>query len=321
MRHWLLSLIFPFSVFATPSLPALHVDPSAITVSGISSGAYMAVQMQVAFSKTFSGAASVAGGTFWCAKGDLKRAQNQCQSMPSGIQTSEQIAEAKTLAAQGAIDPVENLAGKPFYVYASPKDTIINPGNSDKLMEFLRAFNAPITFVNSVQSAHGFPTVDNGGPCSFPMLPWILKCGYDGAGEILKTVYGQLKAKGTATAANLIKFTQSEFGDANTPLFSDGWVYVPTACAAGTTCKLHVALHGCQMNPDFIQDQFARLSGFNEWAETNNIIILYPQSGKLGSSNPYACWDWYGFTGQNYVTQSGAQMSALKKMVDRVSSK
>jgi poly(3-hydroxybutyrate) depolymerase len=319
MRMWVVSLFFSSTGFASTALPALHVDPQAITVSGISSGAYMAEQMHVAFSKTLAGSASVAGGVYWCAKGDVQRAQNECQSVPSGIKTSEQVEEAKSLAVQGAIDPVENLSGKPVYVYASPNDTIINPGNSDKLMEFLKAFNTNITFVNSVKSAHGFPTLNNGGPCGFPMLPWILKCGYDAAGEILQSMYGNLNPKGSAEPSHLLKFSQSEFGDASTPLFSEGWIYVPAACTSGAACKLHMALHGCQMNPEYIQDQFARLSGFNEWAETNNIIILYPQSGKLGTANPYACWDWYGFTGPNYMTKAGAQMSALKKMIDRVS--
>lgn len=37
-------------------------DPDQVSVSGLSSGAYMTVQMQVAHSKTFMGAGVVAGG-------------------------------------------------------------------------------------------------------------------------------------------------------------------------------------------------------------------------------------------------------------------
>ncbi|MGZ3722036.1 MAG: PHB depolymerase family esterase, partial [Bdellovibrionales bacterium] len=244
--------------------------------------------------------------------------QVACMSQPAQIQTPELVTETERLAGLGEIDATANLTGKPVYVYASPKDSIINPGNSDKLMEYLKTYNTGINFVNSVASAHGFPTVDKGGACGFGMLPWILKCGYDAAGEILQTMYGTLIAKGTFDATHLIKFSQTDFGGAQTPLFASGWIYVPASCARGETCKLHVALHGCQMNPEYIQDKFATLAGFNEWAESNKIIVLYPQSAKLPSVNPYACWDWFGFTGQNYVTKSAAQMSALKKMVERV---
>src|SRR5947208_1385831 len=97
------------SVFADPALPSYHIDSHAITISGISSGAFMAVQMQVAFSKTFAGAASVAGGTFWCAKGDDKIAQSACMSKPEQVNTSEIVTETQRLAGLGAIDPLANL--------------------------------------------------------------------------------------------------------------------------------------------------------------------------------------------------------------------
>ena len=321
---FLFTLLFSISSFAASPLPTYKIDPQAITISGISSGAFMAVQMQVAYSKTFSGVASVAGGTYWCAKGDVKRAQSACESKPEQIQNSEQIAQAKAYANQGLIDPLSNMVGKPVYIYASPIDTVINPGNSDKLYDFLTAFDDPsyIFSEHLVESAHGFPTFDQGGACELPMLPWILSCGYDTAGEILRKMYGELKLRGLADPKHLLQFSQTDFGDAKTPLYPYGWIYVPDACAKGDTCKLHVALHGCQMNPDYIDSKFATLTGYNEWAETNKIIVLYPQSAKIGTvdgdPNPYACWDWYGFTGANYVTQSGVQMAALKKMVDRL---
>lgn len=304
----------------TASLGSYNIDPQGITISGISSGAYMAVQMEVAYSSVFSGAASVAGGVYWCAKGDSNLAQTACMSQPSNINVNDQINQAKSLATAGSIDPIKDLANHKVYIYASPKDSIINPVNSDKLQEFLTAFMDPshITTVHTVNSAHGFPTLKSGNPCTMAMLPWILNCNYDTAGAILQSMYGTLKPPVAAVNANLISFSQADFGDASTPLYASGWVYVPSACAAGAACKLHVALHGCQMNPQFIQAQFENLTGFNEWAESNNIIVLYPQSAMLNSANPYACWDWFGFTGSNYVTKSGRQMTALKKMVDRV---
>lgn len=79
-----------------------------------------------------------------------------------------------------------------------------------------------------------------------------------------------------------------------------------------------MALHGCQMNPDFIQQRFVLEAGYNEWAETNKIIVLYPQSARDPRGNPFACWDWYGFTGPDYVTKTGAQPAALIRMIERL---
>ena len=280
----------------------------------------MANQMSIAYSKTISGSASIAGGIYWCAQGNSQRAQGECMNTTGNIKPEVQMAQAEKLAASGDIDPLENLAKQQLYIFASPKDTIIKPPSSDKLYEFSVKYipAAQIKYEKSLESAHGFPTLTYGSSCTLGFVPWILKCNFDGAGEIFKSMYTNLNPRGAMDAINLISFSQSEFGLVTTPLFANGWIYVPKTCQDGQTCKLHVALHGCQMNPDFIQDQFAKSAGYNEWAESNNIIVLYPQSAKLGQVNPYACWDWFGFTGANYVTKSGVQMKVLKAMIDRV---
>lgn len=320
----ILALLFFTSVNAADSsvvkLGSYKIDSTQTTISGISSGAFMSTQMAVAYSKTFSGSASVAGGIFWCAQGNSQIAQSDCMNTTDKINPQVQIEYAKKLAADGAIDPLENFAAQTFYIFASPKDAIIKPPSSDKLYEFVSQFlnKDKIKYEKSIPSSHGFPTLEYGNACGLGFLPWLLKCNFDTAGEIFRQFYGELKARGTAAAKSLIAFDQKEFGNAATPLFANGWVYVPEACEKGATCKLHVALHGCQMNPDFIQNKFAQNAGYNEWAEANNIIVLYPQSAKLDRVNPYACWDWFGFTGSNYVTQSAPQMKALKQMISRI---
>jgi poly(3-hydroxybutyrate) depolymerase len=47
-----------------------------------------------------------------------------------------------------------------------------------------------------------------------------------------------------------------------------------------------------------IGTEFVTNSGLNEIAESNNIIILYPQAKKsiLNPSNPNGCFDWWGYT-------------------------
>jgi len=50
--------------FAADPPPALGADPSRTSVSGLSSGAFMAVQYQVAFSGSVIGSGIVAGGPY-----------------------------------------------------------------------------------------------------------------------------------------------------------------------------------------------------------------------------------------------------------------
>jgi len=319
---WVLFLLVVTTpqIQAAENLKSYNIDQSAITISGVSSGAFMANQMSVAYSQTFSGSASVAGGIYWCAQGKSDKAQGECMNSTGNIHPEVQIAEAQRLASTGEIDPLANLSRQRLYVFASAKDSVIKPPASDKLLEFEKKFipENQIKYQTSLQSAHGFPTLNYGASCTFGFLPWLLKCNFDTAGEILDTMYGNLHERGAMNEKNLFLFNQGEFGPVSTPLFATAWIYVPTSCQNGDRCKLHIALHGCQMNPDFIQDQFVKNAGYNEWAESNNIIVLYPQSAKLGQNNPYACWDWFGFTGPNYVTKSGAQMKILKAMIDRV---
>jgi poly(3-hydroxybutyrate) depolymerase len=78
-----------------------------------------------------------------------------------------------------------------------------------------------------------------------------------------------------------------------------GYVYVPDACARQAPCRVHIALHGCKQYAGLIADHYVRHAGYNEWADANNIIVLYPQT-IAGNPlldpgtpfNPNGCWDW-----------------------------
>ena len=68
---------------AAQPLPGLAASTDDVTVSGISSGGYMAVQFQVAYSGIVRGAGVVAGGPYYCAEGSVRRALGNCMA-PSG---------------------------------------------------------------------------------------------------------------------------------------------------------------------------------------------------------------------------------------------
>jgi hypothetical protein len=56
-----------------------------------------------------------------------------------------------------------------------------------------------------------------------------------------------------------------------------GYEYVLGACADGAACKMALALHGCTMSAADIGDAFIDDTYLNQYADTNNLVILYPQ--------------------------------------------
>ena len=107
---------------AADELPKLGADLAATSVSGLSSGAYMAGQIQVAHSKDIVGAGIVAGGPYACAESPASRifpfwptavAQNGTQALYQCMETTlgepdpvRSAERAKELAEDGAIDPI-----------------------------------------------------------------------------------------------------------------------------------------------------------------------------------------------------------------------
>lgn len=308
---------------AIEELPVLDLDASRVTVSGVSSGGFMAVQLHIAYSGIFTGAASLAGGIYECAKGDVGRSQNVCMNGPQNLVVKDHVDIATARAAKGEIDALTNLANDRVAIFASPKDMVIKPVGSDKLAEFYEAFisKPSITRLSNPDAAHGFPTLGYGNQCSMMGTPWLLKCNDDVAGKVLAAIEPAsrtMAARGAADLTNLVYFDQSKIVPASSRMYSWGAAYIPKACKSpGANCGLHVALHGCQMNPDFIQKQFVENAGYNEWAETNQMVVLYPQSAK-GTGNPYGCWDWFGFTGSTYTSKSGPQMQAIRSLMTAI---
>lgn len=306
---------------AAERLPTLKVQPDSITVSGISAGAYMATQLQIAYSATFAGAGSVAGGPWNCADGTMWKAQSDCMNTPANVDVG--AIEKQLLAAEKSkdVDSLDNLKTARLYLYNSDTDAVVRPPMRKKNTEFFEKFvpRANIRVEQDLSSAHGFPTVDYGVDCGQAQAPYLMKCNYDTAGEILKQMYpGTALSKKPMDAGSLYVVDQTEFADENALLAQTGWLYVPVACEkAGANCRLHVALHGCLQSGENIKDIFAIHAGYNDWAEGSKIVILYPQARK-SMMNPNACFDWFGYTGPNYALKSGRQMTAIKAMIDRL---
>jgi poly(3-hydroxybutyrate) depolymerase len=87
-------------------------------------------------------------------------------------------------------------------------------------------------------------------------------------------------------------------------------------------CRLHVAFHGCRQYADAqgaerIHDDFVRDAGYNRWAAEAKVVVLYPQATET-AGNPNGCWDFWGFSGPGWRTREGAQMRAVRAMIDRL---
>jgi len=314
------------SALAAPALTQLGplpVNQTSVAVSGLSSGGFMAVQFHVAFSSIVDSAGIIAGGPYFCAAGDYSHIE-RCMAMPEMLDVNPLIAQAIQYAKNGDIDDLANLADDRVWLYSCKVDTLVRQGVMEKLDQFYQHFvsSSQITKDFDQMSQHGFPTLDYGVMCEMLESPFILKCNYDGAGKILQSAYGHINPPVQPNPSNLLSFDASIYG-VNSNLLPIGYIYVPTGCRNTSSpeplCRLHVAFHGCEQSYEYIDTKYVENTGYNAYAESNNIVVLYPQAAKNPEKkNPNGCFDWWGVTDQAYATKTGPQMAAVKNMVDAI---
>jgi poly(3-hydroxybutyrate) depolymerase len=140
---------------------------------------------------------------------------------------------------------------------------------------------------------------------------------------MLQHFYGyNLNPPGQMISSNLISFGQQYYTPLDSlpsliSMDSVGYVYVPTACQTGKfMCRLLVAFHGCLQGYSYVGFEFINNNGLNQMAETNNVIVLYPQVIPTDVINPDGCWDWWGYTGPEYATKLAPQISTVRSMMN-----
>lgn len=310
---------------ADAPLPKLALDATRTTVSGLSSGAYMAHQVHIAFSDHIAGAALIAGGPYHCAEGALETALARCM-MPAAGKGPQVAALARVAAAQaeaGKIAPLSGLAGDRVLIMHGQADKTVAASLSADIASLYRTLaegaSKPLLLREDLSRAftHTFPTVDAGAACDTATAPYVGKCGFDGAAEIFAQLYGKPAHALAAASGELRRFDQDRYRDhgADALMAANGYVYVPKACATGTRCALHVAFHGCSQSADVVGEAFVRDAGYNRWADAYDVVVLYPQArASMAPLNPKGCWDWWGYSGENYDTRDGVQMRAVAGM-------
>lgn len=185
---------------------------------------------------------------------------------------------------------------------------------------------------------------DNRNETRIPMSPgWrppINNCDYDMSGEILRWVHGTevVRARRPVVPGNLIAVNQSSFLSTNwtvekallDPL---GYVYVPQACRLANqsmhgvpegmsvqplfaaNCSIHVHYHPCGGSIRDVGLSYMLENALPAYAEANNMVIVYPQSGSVNNPAGAGCFDWYGAVGQDFDTRTGIQLNFVLRMI------
>jgi len=319
----LFALFIGLPAAAAPGpLRSYNVDPAQVSVSGFSAGAFMAGQLGIAYSSRFMGVGVIAGGYYDCVSSGTWRCSRSA---------STSIAQMNAWSGS-LIDPVSNIARQKIYVFTGTSDSVVGPTATDQVVNLYNSFVPPsnIHYDNASAAGHTFPTdFDAAGdtPCVTPSGNRISNCGFDGAGAVLRWIYGPLNPRNTGTlGGTLFQFDQGAFAPPGIGMDNEGWAYVPAGCATGQACKLHIALHGCGQGYSEIGAAFLNNTGYNHWADTNNIVILYPQGvidptqGNYDNitGKPVSCWDYYTGYGANYDQHGGVQIEAIMRMVTQI---
>lgn len=321
-------------------LPRLEARIDQTSVSGISSGAYMAGQFQLAHSQVVVGAAVIAGGPYGCAESvfadvmpgpgsallNLTKAINGCMLNAMqiwGVPNPHQLADrARRLAEDDRIDAISGVAGDRIYLFSGKEDHTVVPAIVAAAGDLYAELGVPaeqIKFETTLDAGHAFVTEDQGLSCDRSAKPYIVDCDYDQAGVLLAHIYGPLNPRAATPTGAFLAFDQRPFtrdlGDHG--LSDTGIVYVPGTCKTSAGCRVHIAFHGCAQNRALVDDAFVKETGFARWADTNRLVVLFPQTA-TGPFNPQGCWDWWGYTGRDYLTRDAPQIVAVWRMLERL---
>lgn len=276
-------------VISEEALPQLTMEEGARhSISGLSSGAFMAVQLHLAHAADFSGVGVIAGGPLACATsypGAATTVQDACAlsalyvamtplTKAASPDPTLLAQTARKLAADGLIDPLDHLSGQQVYIFTGTKDSVVHSVVVQGTRDFYKSLGVKeenILFIDHVPAGHSIITTN---PTDLPLdvnqPPYINKGDFIQSHQILEFIYdhqrpGQkapLKPKQGPAAKNyepgrLVCFEQKHFlpspGDWERASLGDyGFAYIPHEIYQGKKAKgVHIALHGCKQGYDY----------------------------------------------------------------------
>jgi len=323
MKLRYLLLLFIANTLMAGEAPVLNIDKSRVTTSGISAGAIMAHQLHIAYSDIFSGAGIVSGGPYNCAENSMLTALSRCMmNTDEPLPVPEFVAGIHSAAEAGGVADTGNLADDRVWLFHGTKDSKISAevhsAAATLYAEFIPA--EQMHSVDNVVTEHVFPTKGQGNGCMEFVSPFVGDCDYDAAGQLLSYLYPGLETPNAEVETGLLEVTLPGAGEAD--LLDAAYLYVPAACGeADNSCALHLVLHGCAQSAETVGKEFIELSGYLPWAEANDIVMAFPQvkPSMVAPINPQACWDWWGYTGDDYAKRNGKQMHTLVDWINGLS--
>jgi hypothetical protein len=337
------------------------VEKGQSSVSGLSSGAFMTVQLHLAHSASFCGAGIIAGGPFRCVESYhapatldedafVQNALYICMNplLPQAGPNPALLAQlARDTAAENRIDPIHHLADDKVYLFTGKADTVVYSDvveRTRRFYELLGVKAAHIAYDNSLDAGHSILT-DNpeDSVLHTNQPPYINNGGFMQSHHILQHIYGALQPPVEQLTGRMLRFDQTEFfGNQMRASMSDfGYAYVPKAVQEGAPARVHIALHGCKQGYNYVDYVYGRAdtsnqppygnryfttTGYNHMADSNNIIVLYPQAEGRDdgeTQNPEGCWDWWGYSSPDaqkpdYYSREAIQIKAIHGMLSRL---
>lgn len=341
-------------------LASYNVQKGQSSVSGLSSGAFMTVQLHLAHSASFVGAGIIAGGPFRCAESYraaglvedsyIENCLYICMNplVPQTTPNAQRLAElARETAKAGQIDATSNLADDRVYIFTGSEDNVVYSdvvARTRLFYELLGVNPANIIYDDSVPAGHSIIT-DNpeDSPLDTNQPPYINNGGFMQSHDILRHIYGDLKPAAERLSGKLVRFDQTEFfgNEARASMSPYGYAYVPRAVEEGAPARVHIALHGCKQGYNYVDyvngradianqppygNRYITTTGYNHIADSNDIIVLYPQAQGTDNGetqNPDGCWDWWGYTSldprqPDYYSRNAIQIKAIHAMLKRL---
>lgn len=158
---------------APDKMAASQADPARTSISGLSSGAFMAVQYSLAFPGSTLGVDVVAGAPYNCASVNAGGIATCLQGVPLPAASHN---AAVDFGAVGQIDPVENLAKEHVYLFSGTDDPVVKDVEiahriHHGLLDHVTATN--LLYVNNVAAGHAFISANAGNLWATTASPYV----------------------------------------------------------------------------------------------------------------------------------------------------
>lgn len=293
----------------------------------------MALMHHIVFSASSLGLGAVAASPLGCsalAPPPNATVAELCATPPPGfnwtVAVDVMVARVAALAAAGLIDPLSNLNRSAAWLFSGCLDTVVYPAvawAADTQLRRLAGPGARIAANYSVPAEHAWPVNDPGAnPCWWLGPPFVNNCGYDGPGAMLRHIFAPAPLRPPSPVVALRRpraVNATPYLPVGHPALVGecAYAYVPTRCEADPdACRVHVHYHGCGGEGGDSSGW-----GLNGYAESNGMIVVYPQAAQDPVLNPRGCW-WEGIEEgmpappDGWDTRGGTQLAVVTRIVD-----